>query len=227
MDNLEAKDRWMQTFTGRCLDPINMESDDVCIEDIAHALSMQCRFAGHCTDFYSVAEHSVRVSVLLQQERHDAMGCMLALLHDAAETYLPDIVRPIKPWVAMNGVPIAEIEQMVLDTIFDAFNVGAGTSEYLQGTDLMRYVKNADLVVLATEARDLMSKPDRQWGALPEPVSEKIVPWPWEEARSAFLTRFNELQAWLDEKIKAPEWHEQAARHSHTSSSRDWGNEWR
>lgn len=225
MTDSKANDRWMQTFTGRAVDPINMESDEVCIEDIAHALSMQCRFAGHCTEFYSVAEHSVRVSLLIQQEGHDAMGCILALLHDAAEAYLPDIIRPIKPRVAMDGVPMNEMEQLVLDTIFDAFNVGAGTSEYLQGTDLMRYVKSADLVLLATEARDLMSKPERVWGALPEPISEKIMPWPWEEARSAFLTRFNELQAWLNEDIAAPEWHEQAARHSHTSSSRDWGNE--
>lgn len=225
MTKPKSKDRWMQTFTGRAIDPVNMKSDEVCIEDIAHALSMQCRFAGHCIEFYSVAEHSVRVSVLIQESSHDAMACNLALLHDAAEAYLPDIISPIKPWVMVDGVPMSKVESLVLDTIFDSFNIGAGTSEYLQEWDLMRYVKNADLILLATEARDLMSKPERPWGALPQPVSEKIVPWPWEQARSAFLTRFNELQAWLNEDIEAPEWHEQAARHSHTSSSRDWGNE--
>lgn len=53
---------WIQTFTGRRFWPLDPRPEDVCIEDIAHALSLKCRFGGHCTRFYSVAEHSVHVS---------------------------------------------------------------------------------------------------------------------------------------------------------------------
>lgn len=53
---------WMQTYTGRQFWPLDPLPEDVFIEDIAHALSMQCRYAGHVTRFYSVAEHSVLIA---------------------------------------------------------------------------------------------------------------------------------------------------------------------
>lgn len=55
---------WMQTFTGRQFWPMDPRPEDLDILDIAHALSLLCRFGGHCQRFYSVAEHSVHVSTL-------------------------------------------------------------------------------------------------------------------------------------------------------------------
>ena len=89
---------WCQTFTGRKVDIFHPSPEMVDIEDIAHALSMTCRFGGHCRDFYSVAEHSV----LVEQIGRHALHCtfsrisMLLLLHDAAEAYIGDIITPIK-----------------------------------------------------------------------------------------------------------------------------------
>src|SRR5690606_29748913 len=85
------KGDWMQTFTGRRFWPLDPRPDEICIEDIAHALSMQCRYAGHCLSFYSVAEHSV----LLSQHVAEPFR-RWALLHDASEAYLVDVPRPIK-----------------------------------------------------------------------------------------------------------------------------------
>lgn len=82
---------WIQTYTGRQFWPLDPRPEDVCIEDIAHALSLQCRFAGHCKRFYSVAEHSVRVSWVVPEEH-----ALIGLLHDASEAYLQDFVRPLK-----------------------------------------------------------------------------------------------------------------------------------
>jgi len=87
---------WIQTFTGRKFDLIYPEVEDVVIEDIAHALSMKCRYNGHCKEFYSVAEHSVRVSLMLELEKQTPEVQFFGLMHDAAEAYLPDVPSPLK-----------------------------------------------------------------------------------------------------------------------------------
>lgn len=77
--------------SGEYFDVLNPDADKILIEDIAHALSMQCRFAGHTSDFFSVAQHSVICSLMAP-----AGFELEALLHDASEAYLQDIARPVK-----------------------------------------------------------------------------------------------------------------------------------
>jgi hypothetical protein len=82
---------WMQTFTGKRVDPLNMQPADIAIIDIAKALGNICRFGGHTRRFYSVAEHSIEVANLVEDKYK-----LPALLHDAQEAYIGDIIRPIK-----------------------------------------------------------------------------------------------------------------------------------
>jgi uncharacterized protein len=82
---------WIQTVTGKQFWPMDAQPEEVDIEDIAHALSLPCRFNGHCKQFYSVAEHSIHVSRVVSNE-NAARG----LLHDAAEAYLSYIPQPVK-----------------------------------------------------------------------------------------------------------------------------------
>lgn len=165
---------WIQTFSGKRFYPLEPDAKDVCIEDIAHALAMKCRFAGQCLLFYSVAQHSVLVSNLVPKE--DALQ---GLLHDAAEAYFADIPRPIK----REHKLFKQIEDKIMYAVKTAFRLSL--------SDLTS-VHDADMVMLATEARDLMGD-ITHWTLTQEPTFEKIVPWTWEESEQKFLLRFNEL----------------------------------
>ena len=81
----------LRTYSGKTINVFNPNPDAICIDDIAHALSNLCRFTGHTLRFYSVAEHSVRASELVDPEHQ-----LAALLHDASEAYLVDIPTPVK-----------------------------------------------------------------------------------------------------------------------------------
>ena len=88
--------QFMQTFSGRKFWPLDARVEDVEITDIAHSLSMQCRYAGHCIRFYSVAEHSVIIAQWLLDQGYGADVALCGLLHDSTEAYLVDLPRPVK-----------------------------------------------------------------------------------------------------------------------------------
>ena len=186
----ERKGDWQQTFTGRQFWPLDPRIEDISIEDIAHALSLQCRFAGHCRTFYSVAEHSVRVSLLIEawNVREGYSGawrytsCLAALLHDASEAYCIDVPRPLKPY--LTGYKAIEADVMSAVERWAGLNPGACS---------VPAIKHADEVLLATEARDLM-KITHPWHLKAEPLPDVILPWWSHTAESRFIARFNELK---------------------------------
>lgn len=183
----------MQTFTGRQFWPLDPHPEEVCIEDIAHSLALQCRFAGHCRVPYSVAEHSVRVAMLLRQWRpKDRVLTLMGLFHDGSEAYLVDVPRPSKPFL----IGYAEMEALVQTAIWHRFGLVAGEwtgrAACVQ-PDTAALIKRADNVLLATEARDLMSAPPVPWAGLPEPLPRLIHPWPWTFAEKRFLEVFAEV----------------------------------
>jgi hypothetical protein len=81
----------ISTYSGKFFDILKPEEYEYDIEEIAHALSNICRYTGHTNKFYSVAEHSVLVSRLVEP-RYALAG----LLHDAGEAYLGDVSSPLK-----------------------------------------------------------------------------------------------------------------------------------
>jgi hypothetical protein len=76
---------WIQTVSGRQFWPLAPKAEDVDIGDIAHALAMKCRYSGHTQKFYSVAEHSVHISLALLRDGWNPTTALWGLLHDAAE----------------------------------------------------------------------------------------------------------------------------------------------
>ena len=130
------------TYTGKTIDPFNIKLSDICIEDIAHGLSLLCRYSGQCNRFFSVAEHSIIMAVYSGFRKYHPLAM---LLHDAAEAYIGDIIRPVK----------RELSQ------FRQFETNFITAITYKLTDLMpsvfATVKSPDNIMLATEAYRMMN----------------------------------------------------------------------
>jgi hypothetical protein len=171
------EDAWIQTHSGRRFNPTNPIVEAIVIEDIAHALSNICRFTGHCSSFYSVAQHCVLVSYICNQE-HAIYG----LLHDGSEAYCQDIASPIKKTSEFSGY--REVESRLQKAVYKRFGL---LSE--EPND----VKKADLLLLSTEVRDLMSPVRLDWNLNIKPLPFKIIPLQPIEAEKLFLERFKDL----------------------------------
>lgn len=168
---------YVSTFLGNRFYPLTPRIDHIAIEDIAHGLAYQCRFNGQTHEFYSVAQHSLIVASLVPTDLR-----LAALLHDAAEAYLGDMVKPLK--VLMPA--FAAIEDQVSAMIASAF--GVDFSDYAP-------IKRADLIALATEKRDLMPHSTECWTYLDgiRPLPQRIVAMSPDQAKRAFLGEFTRL----------------------------------
>lgn len=166
---------YVSTYLGNRFYLTRPHIDDIAIEDIAHGLAYQCRFNGQTSAFYSVAQHSLMVMDLVQSEHRFA-----ALLHDAAEAYLGDMVKPLKNLFPEFGA----IEARVMAIIGEKFG--------LDLTRLASIIKKADLVALATEKRDLMPHSTEVWSYLADikPLPQVIVPMSPGKAKETFLLAY-------------------------------------
>lgn len=106
---------WFVTYTGKRVHVMTPRHEDIDIVDISHALSHLCRFSGHVNRFYSVAEHSARVARAVAVERPDLAKA--ALLHDAAEAYIGDVISPLKNCLPEYKVIEEEWERVVAETL--------------------------------------------------------------------------------------------------------------
>lgn len=170
----KRKGRPICTYTGVTFWPMDPRVEEVDIEDIAHSLSMLCRFNGHIKSFYSVAQHSVLVSALCSPENQ-----LWGLLHDASEAYISDMPSPIK----LELPDFIAAEKVVQKVVCDKFGL-----PYNEPAE----VKSADLIVRATEMRDLR-KNKRVTEYQHNPLKEKIKPWTQDFAKQAFLNAFEAL----------------------------------
>ena len=176
---MTRKGNWMQTFLGHAYWPLDPSQSEVFIEDISHALSMICRYGGHSSRFYSVAEHCIHVSHLVTPE-----NALVGLLHDAPEAYLGDVIRPLKRF--LGGYK--DIERMNWAVIAQRFSVPY---------ELPREVHEADNLACVTETRELMLPspiPQDDWRVtVTAPSAFKVQCFSPEEANRFFLARFYEL----------------------------------
>lgn len=178
---------WMQTFTGKIFHFDDYDYFDFRIEDIAHSLSLQCRFNGHCKRHYSVAQHCVLGSYYADDDIE-----LHFLLHDASECYLSDVVRGLKPSVYINFkgtnfLTYKDLEYYYLKDIYRALNLTPPNEE--QATR----IKDLDNRMLATEARDLFIK-QPGWDIDDiKPFMNVIEPWNPDVSEVQFLAYYRRL----------------------------------
>lgn len=207
---------WLLTFSGHKFYPLDPRPEAVCLQDIAHALAHICRWTGHVSYHYSVAQHAVQVALAVEQMAPDL--ALLALHHDDAEAYLGDIARPWKRNLFVPAVPtltaeveseevaaaagfphgyritelrsaqsVDDVEERVRAVILDALGVRVPAAE---AWDVIRVADNR---VLQAEAETLMPKHDEfpSFGIAP-PACQlyQITP---AQARDAFLMHHNRL----------------------------------
>jgi hypothetical protein len=159
---MERNGGWILTASGRQFWPLDARPEDVSLFDIAHALAKICRFGGHCRQFYSVAQHSIIVAQNFPGHK------ALALLHDATEAYLGDMVRPLKLCLPQ----FATAEDRLWEVIATRFDLPLTNPR-----DVPR-LKEADDRTLMTERRDIMPASPHPWSTHHSPpYPEPIIPW--------------------------------------------------
>lgn len=183
------------TYTGVRYYPFAPRVGDVRIEDIAHSLSLQCRYAGHSSVFYSVAEHSMMVSTMVPP------GYRLeALLHDAAEAYCQDLCAPVKNYLPDYVEMITNNERVVRE----AFGLPAEESACVNFVDVL--VGRYERIVLTSHwsTPDKALEMDRirdDWQLFATECETIIPSFPLTHHRSTkmieedFLNRYRQLKA--------------------------------
>lgn len=147
---------YIRTYSGVKFWPLEPSAKDIKPKDIAHSLAQKVRWQGHCSRFYSVGQHSLRVAraariyatlMELPEEECDLIY-MYGLLHDANEAYLPDIPTPLKPLI--KGWK--KIERHLDSVIIKSFKLAQMSTEH------RRIVKMADKALLQMEADELFER---------------------------------------------------------------------
>lgn len=171
---------WMQTYSGRKFMPLAPQPGDIELADVAHGLAMTCRYGGHTKRFYSVAEHCVLVSenVPIEYARE-------ALLHDSAEAYIGDMIRPLKHQPEM--LEFRKAEAAIEAAVFARFGIITTDASH-------KAVKEIDDRILVDETRALMQEPALYTEFLGlEPLGIHIYAWSPEQAQAAYILRYREL----------------------------------
>jgi 5'-deoxynucleotidase YfbR-like HD superfamily hydrolase len=189
---------WQRMLSGRRLDLLDPSPLDIEIDDIAHGLARVARWNGqtHGKHIFSVAQHTLLVEAVLRaaNPRLDRRVRLAALLHDAPEYVIGDMISPFK---AVIGGSYKTIERRLLAAIHIRFGLQAVLPE-----DLTALIKAADAGAAYLEATSLAgfteAEARRFFGREPklpaEAAAEFLTPWPAQRAERRFLARFKALK---------------------------------
>lgn len=186
---------WNECYTGTRFYTFDPRPADVRIDDIAHSLSLQCRYNGNCKRFYSVAEHSCLLADYVEHTppwprtgvpndtnfAARARDALTALMHDAAEAYIGDLIRPVK-----HRMPeFKQLESLIEHCVFPVYGLDPV---------LPPWMKDLDSRILCDERRQVMLTQTNEWSTDQlKPLGVRIQFWPPARAEFEFRRRFNYL----------------------------------
>jgi hypothetical protein len=179
---------WIQTHSGKALDLRCPDPRDIDVADIAHALSMICRYNGHTNRHYSVAEHCCHVSDWVNLPGYGRGGALAGLLHDASEAYVGDLTYPMQLAI---GSPARAAVQSLHAAVSGAILEHLGLAGWVQLDH--PEVKRIDRQILLDERNALMGPPPMAWDVRGDPLGVTIHGWAPERARNEWLSRLTRL----------------------------------
>ena len=203
---------FVETYTGRAFYPLHPDPAAISIIDIARGLSLQCRYGGQISDFYSVAEHSVLLAMYAEQKLHATVAeCLQVLMHDAPEAYMTDIPRPVKQYMP----EYREWDHGINDVIRTWLN--------LDGVTPPSWLDTIDGRIIVDERAQLKSDSGLNWGHNMPPLGIEMQKWPPRRAEIEFLMRYT---AYTNAIFGSPQyaregWNGRAPKVWHESSSDD------
>ncbi len=172
---------WMLTATGKVFHPFNPQPHQICMEDIVQKLSRICRFGGGVKWplHYSVAEHSVLLAQHALERLGDPQLALQLLMHDAAEAYIGDMIRPLKEVMP----EFRRIDNEITEQIFAKYNIPYPWPALVDELDV-RILIDEEAQVMAPHARRF----EVQYMA---PVGVKLQCW------DAVQAHFEFMQMWM------------------------------
>lgn len=172
----QRKGYWVQTFTGRAVWPLDPRPEEIFIEDVAHHLSMLCRFAGAGQRFLSIAEHCCNVATRTSDENK-----LEALLHDGPEYVLSDVLSPVKRSLTEYKV----LEDLQARAFATRFGLKYPWPAEVHELDLRELIAERD-----QNMKRSPRPPHDGWPDHLEPLDVEMQYWPPEVAEARFLEAF-------------------------------------
>lgn len=152
----------IKVANGSYFDIVNPNPDEVDIQSIATALGNICRYGGHCGRFYSVAEHCVWAACLAWEDRCSDDIIRAVLMHDAAEAYVGDMIRPLKQHITEYKV----FEHRLMNAIGKRFSIDFDAQQ--------QWITKYDLQMLKAEKKELWPQDEATWFGLDGVASRRV-----------------------------------------------------
>lgn len=184
LDRFGCLNNTIKVAAGHYVDLVNPDPDSIEVRSIAAALSKVCRFGGHCPQFYSVAEHCIHATALACSEGYTGDALVAVFLHDAAEAYIGDMVKPLKLAMSQYG----EAERRIEAAIQSAFGV-----DFAKWMDV---IKRFDRAMLKAEKVTMWPEDTEKWAGFSE-IEDRVVKfqfWEPSQAEIQFLAMARTLQ---------------------------------
>lgn len=171
----------INSYSGIRIDLVHPTPAMIRATDIAQGLGYTCRFGGQLQNFYSVAQHSILVCELAPAHLKRA-----ALLHDAAEAYLGDVISPLKHLIRDLYEPL---EQRMTVAIFEAFSEPMANYHLIKPYDLMAYDMERKAYKKGCKA---------EWVQFWQNIGYDVINWPPEFAKTRM---FIELERYFEKEV--------------------------